>query len=148
MARHARRGAAIVLSFGLIVGLVAGDAEIISAATTTVQVAAGATAPHSGLIINGAANNPATGKPWRHIWYGDFANGLCRIDPDVDTMNANIAAGLPAGGHLNVGTCMHFIANFAQFKPGQLSLDPRPSPVEAARSRTLVNMTVPERASA
>ena len=58
----------MAVSFGLSVGLVAGDAQIIPAATTTVQVAAGATAPHSGLIINGAANNPATGRPWRHIW--------------------------------------------------------------------------------
>ena len=130
--RFATRSATLLLVVATIASLVASYAVDVSAATTTVQIASGMTAPNPGLLLNGSATNPATGKPFQHIWYGDFANGLCRVDPDIDTINARIAAGQPAGGALNRGNCVHFIANFAQFKPGQLAFDPRPSPVEQA----------------
>jgi uncharacterized repeat protein (TIGR01451 family) len=130
--RRSARGATLLLVFAMLATLVASYAVDVSAATTTVQIGSGFTAPQSGLLLSGSGTNPATGTPWRHIWYGDFANGLCRIDPDVDTINANLAAGLPGGGHLNTNTCVHFVADFAQLKPGELTMDPRPSAVEAA----------------
>jgi len=39
----------------------------------------------AGLVLNGTAVNPVTGKPFRHLWTSDATNGLCRLDPDVDT---------------------------------------------------------------
>src|SRR5918912_1540380 len=90
--RRSARGATLLLVLAMVATLVASYAVDVSAATSTVQIASGLTAPTSGLIINGSATNPATGQPFRHIWYG----------------------------------------NFAKFKPGQLTLDPRPSAVEQA----------------
>jgi hypothetical protein len=130
--RLTARGATLLLVIGILTSLVASYTVDVSAATSTVQVASGMTAPQPGLLLNGSATNPATGKPFQHMWYGDFGNGLCRIDPDIDTINAAVAAGQPTNGHITTGTCVHFIANFAQFKPGQLAVDPRPSPVELA----------------
>lgn len=95
----------------------------ISPTTTTTQFAgkdpnstapSDVTFPNSGLILSGAAINPATGKPFRHLWYGDSANGFCRTDPDVDT----------AGIHsINLNTCTGFV-NSVQFKPGEAAFDP------------------------
>ena len=53
--------------------------------------------------------------PFRHLWYGDGANWLCRLDPDVDTASATRT--------LNINTCVQFVFG-AQFKPGQLAFDP------------------------
>jgi Bacterial Ig-like domain (group 1)/Invasin, domain 3 len=81
--------------------------------------ATGMTAPQSGLILEGTTINPATGRPFRHLWYGDFTYGLCRLDPDVDS---------PGLHTVNSRTCMHFVFG-AQFKPGELAFDPGPSTV-------------------
>jgi uncharacterized repeat protein (TIGR01451 family) len=87
----------------------------LQAQTTTAQFAIGGiTRPESGLILSGSAINPATGQPFRHLWYGDGANGVCRVDPDVDT---------PGGHFVNGGTCMHLILGI-QLLPGQLAFDP------------------------
>jgi uncharacterized repeat protein (TIGR01451 family) len=97
------------------VALVIASAATAFAATTVTQFASGQTAPNSGLILNGTTINPATGFPFRHLWYGDGANGLCRLDPDVDTVSATRT--------INISTCIHFVFG-AQFKPGQLAFDP------------------------
>lgn len=87
-----------------------------SAQTITTQFASGVTAPQGGAILSGSAINPATGKPIRFLWSGDPVNGLCRLDPDLDT----------AGIHtINPATCVKkVIGGTINFKPGQLSFDP------------------------
>src|SRR5262249_33426495 len=41
------------------------------------------TSPTSGVILQGTAISQFTGKPVRHMWYGDSSNGLCRVDPEM-----------------------------------------------------------------
>lgn len=77
------------------------NAPIVNAATTSTMVPSGITAPMNGFIANGSAINPSTDLPFRHLWISDHLQGLCRVDPDLDT-----AATLPPGsGAINVGTC-------------------------------------------
>jgi uncharacterized repeat protein (TIGR01451 family) len=112
-------GGSLLLTIAMLAGLVATYAGVTSAAPITpVQIATAVTAPQPGVILSGSAINPATGAPYRHLWYGDFANGLCRLDPDLDT---NVPASQRS---LNINTCIHFVANFVQFKPGQIAFDP------------------------
>ncbi|WP_374089663.1 fibronectin type III domain-containing protein [Methylomicrobium lacus] len=71
------------------------------AATTTTMVPSGITAPLNGFVASGSAINPSTGTPFRHLWVSDHLQGLCRIDPDLDT-----AATLPPGSAaINSATC-------------------------------------------
>ena len=117
---------AIRLLVGLAVVLNLSTGSSVAAISAT-QIAAGVTAPRSGLILAGTAIHPVTGQPFRHIWYGDLANGLCRLDPDLDT---------PGPRTLNPATCVHLIANFAQFKPGQLAFDPATNTIYAVDLQT------------
>jgi uncharacterized repeat protein (TIGR01451 family) len=80
------------------------------------------TAPSSGLILAGTAISTFTGKPVRHMWYGDQSNGLCRIDPEVD--DPNIAEPSPGIGRFNniERTCVGFI-QAGGFAPQQLTYD-------------------------
>ncbi|HEY2360331.1 MAG TPA: fibronectin type III domain-containing protein [Candidatus Angelobacter sp.] len=82
---------------------------------TLVKFADGVTAPGGGAVLSGSGINPATGKPYRHLWSGDQGGfGLCRLDPDIDS----------PGPHLmNAATCIPFVAG-VQFKPGQMAFDP------------------------
>jgi len=82
---------------------------------TLVKFADGVTAPAGGAVLIGSGTNPATGKPYRHLWSGDQGGfGLCRLDPDIDS----------PGPHLmNAATCIPFVAG-VQFKPGQMAFDP------------------------
>jgi len=82
---------------------------------TLVKFADGVTAPAGGAVLIGSGINPATGKPYRHLWSGDQGGfGLCRLDPDIDS----------PGPHLmNAATCIPFVAG-VQFKPGQMAFDP------------------------
>lgn len=43
------------------------------------------TAPTGGIILYGAALNPVTNQPVRHLWVADATAGICRMDPDLDT---------------------------------------------------------------
>ena len=80
------------------------------------------TSPSSGVILQGTAISAITGKPVRHMWYGDSSNGLCRVDPEVDDPGVNSGPGL--GSHHNIiQTCIGFI-QAAGFAPGQLAFDP------------------------
>ncbi|HEU4413647.1 MAG TPA: hypothetical protein VFT65_02605, partial [Candidatus Angelobacter sp.] len=45
-------------------------------------LATGFTLPYGAQVLNGTTINPATGKPFRHLWTGD-TGGLCRLDPDL-----------------------------------------------------------------
>jgi hypothetical protein len=85
------------------------------APNSLIEFASGLTAPGGGAILAGTAINPATGKPFRHLWSSDVGGfGLCRLDPDVDT---------PGPHTISVLTCLPFVAG-VQLKPGQMAFDP------------------------
>ena len=56
---------------------------------------------------------PDTGQPVRHLWSGDNDNGLCRLDPDVDT---------PGNHTINLATCIKTAAGI-KLVPGQAAFD-------------------------
>src|ERR1700733_7815190 len=79
------------------------------------------TSPGSGVILEGTAISQFTGKPVRHMWYGDSSNGLCRVDPEVDDPTVSSIAGI--GFHNNIErTCVGFI-QAGGFVPLQLTYD-------------------------
>jgi uncharacterized repeat protein (TIGR01451 family) len=89
------------------------------------------TLPGSGLILAGTASNPTTGLPVRHLWYGDEDDGICRLDPDVDSSGTIPGPGL--GSHsVNIATCVGFpIATPAAFRAAQMAFDPATNTIYA-----------------
>jgi uncharacterized repeat protein (TIGR01451 family) len=79
------------------------------------------TAPTSGVILQGTAISAITGKPVRHLWYGDVVNGLCRIDPEVDAVIPPTAG---IGGHFNNFLTCTGALNGIAITPGQIAYDP------------------------
>lgn len=77
-------------------------------------LATGFSLPYGAQVLNGAAINPATGKPFRHVWTADTTDGLCRLDPDLDT-------GAPFT--VNTASCITTVSGTA-FTPGRLAYDP------------------------
>jgi uncharacterized repeat protein (TIGR01451 family) len=95
------------------------------------------TAPTSGLILEGTAISQFTGKPVRHMWYGDASNGLCRVDPEVDDPTVSTIPGI--GFHNNIErTCVGFI-QAGGFAPQQLTYD--------ASTRTIYAADIPRTAN-
>lgn len=73
------------------------------------------TLPASGVILQGTAISAITGKPVRHLWYGDAVDGICRIDPEVDDVIPPTAG---IGGHFtNVTTCFASISKPSPIGP-------------------------------
>jgi hypothetical protein len=103
---------ALVLVLSLAVALTAGGNTAMAQQTSS-QFVTGLATPAGGLVLSGTAINPATGNPFRHLWTAD-ANGLCRIDPDVDSTAAHA---------INPATCVSTVAG-AAFNAGQLTFDP------------------------
>jgi uncharacterized repeat protein (TIGR01451 family) len=87
----------------------------IANAQTTTQFAGGVTTPQGGMVLTGTGINPTTGQPFRHLWSADATNGLCRLDPDIDT---------PGLHSLNPGTCIKTVVGGIALSPGQLVFDP------------------------
>ncbi|HZU32880.1 MAG TPA: fibronectin type III domain-containing protein, partial [Candidatus Angelobacter sp.] len=88
------------------------------------------TSPTSGVILQGTAISQFTGKPVRHLWYGDASNGLCRIDPEMDDPTVSSIPGI--GFHNNIErTCVGFI-QAGGFVPSQLTFDASTNTVYAA----------------
>ncbi|HKV91138.1 MAG TPA: fibronectin type III domain-containing protein [Candidatus Angelobacter sp.] len=89
------------------------------------------TFPASGLILPGTAISQFTGKPVRHLWYGDASNGFCRIDPEID--DPNIALAAPGIGRFNniITTCVGAIQAGA-FAPMQATFDASTNTIYAA----------------
>jgi uncharacterized repeat protein (TIGR01451 family) len=93
----------------------AADAQTFVSANTTTTLYSGSqdtttfgfgpvTAPVPGIILTGTAISTITGKPIRHLWYGDPLNGFCRIDPEVDEVLPAVAG---QGQHNpNIGSCL------------------------------------------
>lgn len=95
-------GAAVLLACGVVSA---------SAQVTTVQFASGVSGAHGAAVLNGAGINPATGNFFRYLWTADAVNGVCRLDPDIDS---------PGLHSVNAATC---VAGAAA-NVGQLSYDP------------------------
>jgi hypothetical protein len=105
---------ASVLALGTVfMGAVIGAHTMAQAATTTLLVPA-ATAPRGGVVLQGTAIDPATGKPVTHYWTPDHLNGVCRVDVDPVT----------GVGTMNRSTCVLFLGG-GQIKAAQLSYDPQ-----------------------
>ena len=102
----------LIVALLVAVILMAGS-SVAMAQQTIAQFASGLSTPQGGLVLSGSAINPATGNPFRHLWTADAVNGLCRLDPDVDTV------GLHA---INPATCVNTVAGVA-FNAGQLTFD-------------------------
>ncbi|PSJ18559.1 fibronectin type III domain-containing protein [Nitrosomonas supralitoralis] len=76
----------------------------VHAATVTTLVPSGMTVPLNGFIAEGSLINPGNGLKYRHLWIPDHLNGLCRVDPHLDSptgtvysLNLNTCAALPSG---------------------------------------------------
>src|ERR1051326_8395031 len=82
-------------------------------AQTAIQFASGLGTPNAGAVLGGTALNPSTGQAVRHLWSGDNDNGLCRLDPDVDT---------PGAHSINPATCIKIAAGI-RLVPGQAVFD-------------------------
>ena len=94
-------------------GFVNAFAQATSPTASNTLLATGFTLPYGAQVLNGSAINPATGKPFRHLWTAD-SGGLCRLDPDLD-------AGAPFT--VNTATCITTVAGTA-FGPGRMAYDP------------------------
>jgi len=94
--------------------LIALTAGATSAQTTTLSFASGVSGALGGVVLNGTAISPATGNLVRHLWSADPVNGLCRLDPDIDT---------PGAHAINLATCVTTAAG-AALNAGELSFDP------------------------
>jgi hypothetical protein len=121
----------LALSLPVAVMLMAGS-SVAMAQQTTAQFASGLITPQGGLVLSGTAVNPATGNPFRHLWTADAVNGLCRLDPDVDTV------GLHA---VNPATCLNTVAGVA-FNAAQLTFDPATSTIYAVDGGAKVGIFV------
>ncbi|HKT50367.1 MAG TPA: fibronectin type III domain-containing protein [Candidatus Angelobacter sp.] len=78
--------------------------------TSTNLFGTGLTAPTGAQVLSGTAINPTTGQPVRHLWVTDGVQGLCRMDPDIDT---------PGTHSINPDTCL-----VSQVRPSVLTFDP------------------------
>jgi uncharacterized repeat protein (TIGR01451 family) len=88
------------------------------------------TSPGSGVILQGTAISTFTGKPVRHLWYGDSSNGMCRVDPEMDDPTVSSISGI--GFHNNIErTCIGFI-QAGGFVPLQLTYDASTNTLYAA----------------
>lgn len=70
----------------LTAGLAMTTLTVTNAATVTTLVPNGITVPLNGFVANGSAINPSTNLPYRHLWISDHLQGLCRIDPHLDSV--------------------------------------------------------------
>ena len=92
------------------------------------------TAPAGGIILYGNKLVNGVQTPVRHLWIGDSNFGICRMDPDIDTGNAQIAAALAANPlvtpsspfFINIETCP-FKLNGISVTGGPMAFDPMTS---------------------
>jgi uncharacterized repeat protein (TIGR01451 family) len=93
-------------------------------------LATGFSLPYGAQVLNGSAINPATGKPFRHVWTADTTDGLCRLDPDLDT-------GAPFT--VNAASCITTVSGTA-FTPGRLAYDPLTNTLYSVSDGTKANV--------
>ena len=101
-----------------VLALLIGTTSMAMAQQSTSQFSAASNinTPQGGLILAGTGINPATGNPFRHLWTADPVNGLCRLDPAVDSTDTHT---------INLSTCLTTI------NPGQLTFDPASNTIYA-----------------
>lgn len=100
--------------------------QILGVSPTTPAPSNPPTAPVGGIILYGSNISPITLQPVRHIWIGDSNFGMCRVDPDIDTANAAMAAapaGSPSPFNVNIETCP-FKLNGLSVTGGPMAFDP------------------------
>lgn len=97
----------------IFLGFVNAHGQVAPSTASNTLLATGFTLPYGAQVLVGTAINPATGKPFRHLWTAD-SGGLCRLDPDLD-------AGAPFT--VNIATCITTVGG-AAFSPGRLAYDP------------------------
>ena len=79
-----------LVTFFAIASTAASAQNILNANTKTIQFAGSPdvtspiTAAKGGIVLYGAAINPNTNQPVRHLWVADGTAGICRVDPDLD----------------------------------------------------------------
>lgn len=98
--------------------------------TTNTTLVSGLTLPFGEQILTGTAINAATGKPLRHLWTGDITNGLCRIDPDLDSAGPFT---------LNTSTCITSVAG-TTFLAGRMAYDPLTNNIYAVQNQGGANV--------
>lgn len=84
----------------LAMGLGIGSVQAADPIVTTIGPT-GFTAPHNGFIAEGTAtfvNTQGANQKVRHLWIPDHVNGVCRVDPHLDTPGNPVFA-------LNLATC-------------------------------------------
>ena len=109
LSKRARRAASLRIPLGLAL-----IASTVLAQPATTQFATGVTGASGSVVLNGSGINPATGNFFRYLWTADPVNGLCRLDPDIDT---------PGVHGINPATCVTAAAG-AALNAGQLTFDP------------------------
>lgn len=88
--------------------------------TNTIQIAGApdtlnpVTAPDGGLVMYGATISPVTNQPVRHLWVADASDGICRVDPDLDS---------PGPYAINPSTCA-FQLNGSKVTGAGMAYDP------------------------
>jgi uncharacterized repeat protein (TIGR01451 family) len=104
----------ILLNLFIIFAVANTLAQIVPPTASNTLLATGFSLPYGAQVLNGSIINPATGKNFRHLWTADTTDGLCRLDPDLDT-----------GGPftVNAATCITTVSGTA-FTPGRLAYDP------------------------
>jgi uncharacterized repeat protein (TIGR01451 family) len=124
----------------LMLAMITANAQtIVTPATTTVQylgvpnpqnnTAATVTAPLGGIILKGTAISPVTGQPFRHLWVADATSGICRIDPDLDSLGPYA---------INLQTCP-FKINGASITGGPMAFDPKDRFLDPANPTVATN---------
>jgi Fibronectin type III domain len=100
-------------------------AQILGVSPTTPAPSLPPTAPVGGIILYGSQISNITNQPVRHFWIGDSNFGLCRVDPDIDTAMAALAAAplAPSPFSVTINTCP-FKLNGISVTGGPMAFDP------------------------
>ncbi len=112
--------------------------QILGISPTTPSPSNPPTAPVGGIILYGSQISPITNQPVRHLWVGDTNFGMCRVDPDIDTAVAQMAAapaGSPSPFSITITTCP-FKLNGLSVTGGPMAFDPNTNKVYLTDEQT------------
>jgi len=111
--------------------------QILGVSPTTPAPSNPPTAPVGGIILYGSNISPITLQPVRHLWIGDSNFGMCRVDPDIDTANAAMAANPanPSPFNVNIESCP-FKLNGLSVTGGPMAFDPNTNKIYLTDEQT------------
>ena len=111
--------------------------QILGVSPTTPAPSNPPTAPVGGIILYGTNISPITLQPVRHLWIGDSNFGMCRVDPDIDTANAAMAANPanPSPFNVNIDSCP-FKLNGISVTGGPMAFDPNTNKIYLTDEQT------------